>query len=65
VGELLKASERNTGVRMAGKDSIGDAVVVLPKSAPPTLAELGLTLNLSSLAQHLATSANVARPAGG
>ena len=67
VGELLKASERNKGA--IGRPGPGrgkrhpQKVSRLP-GVPPTLAEQGLTARLSSLAQHLATSANVERPAG-
>ena len=53
VGELLQATDRNTGA--AG---IGPPIAVLGRNrnqdAPPTLAELGIDKKLSSLAQKLA-----------
>lgn len=50
--------------QLKGRDASGDTRKASPETPPPTSAEQGLTPNLSSLAQHLATSANVERPAG-
>jgi N6-adenosine-specific RNA methylase IME4 len=55
VGELLKAGERNTGAKgtARGRDVSGNIVLESPEKAPPTLADLGVTPKLSSLAQNL------------
>jgi hypothetical protein len=50
--------------QLKGRDASGDTMKASPEEPPPTLAEQGLTPKLFSLAQHLATSANVERPAG-
>jgi len=54
VGELLQATDRNTGVRVRGGTTGGPIVEPPAKDAPPTLAELGIDKKLSSLAQKLA-----------
>jgi len=51
--------------QLKGRDASGDTMKASPEEPPPTLAEQGLTPKLFSLAQLLATSANVERPTGG
>ena len=54
VGELLEASDRNKGVRVRGGTTGGPIIVPPAPDDPLTLAAMGLTKNLSSLAQKLA-----------
>jgi len=57
LGEIIRAQKEtvglNPGVRMAGKDSLGGAVVEPPKPVP-TLADAGIDKKLSSRAQKMA-----------
>lgn len=58
LGELLIEQKATvglaTGVRMAGRDAIGGAVVEPPKDNRPTLADIGVDKKLSSHAQKVA-----------
>lgn len=51
VGEMLQAQKLAKGVRMAGRDSFGGALVEPPKKDTPTLTEVGISKKLSSKAQ--------------
>lgn len=53
LGELLRDMPKATGVRMAGRDSVGGTVLVPPKNEP-TLAEIGIDKKTSARAQKLA-----------
>jgi hypothetical protein len=55
LGQLLKDSDRNEGIRLAGRDCFGGTKTEPPKNAPPTLADLGIDKKMSSLAQQLAS----------
>jgi N6-adenosine-specific RNA methylase IME4 len=52
LGNMLKETDRNKGVRLAGR-SIGGAIIE-PPTDTPTLLELGLDKKISSLAQQVA-----------
>ena len=54
LGNMLKETPRNTGVRMAGKDVIGSTIIEPPINIP-TLAEMGLDKKTSKLAQDVAS----------
>jgi hypothetical protein len=53
VGELLKASERQAGARGRKSGGTRGTKKEPQVDAPPTLADLGVTKKLSSLAQNL------------
>jgi len=53
MGQILEDTERATGVRLDGKDSLGGTRVVPPTDAP-TLADLGISKKLSVRAKLLA-----------
>ena len=53
LGEMLRATERAKGTRLAGR-KIGCHPALQPKDDSPTLSDLGLTRNESSEAQLLA-----------
>lgn len=53
MGQILENTERATGVRLNGKDSLGGTRVVPPTDAP-TLADLGISKKLSVRSKLLA-----------
>lgn len=54
LGEMLKATPKNTGVVLAGRD-VGGSARELPKDQTPTLADLGVDRKVSMVAQRLAS----------
>ncbi len=60
LGEMIKGSPKNTGVKLNGRDTFGNTKTVSPKNAaPPTLAESGLTRKQSSTAYNDAAEIKV------
>ncbi len=55
LGELLKQLPKATGTRSTGRPRLGGSKREPPISDAPTLAELGVTKKVSSVAQQLAT----------
>lgn len=53
LGEFLSRQEKNKGVRLNGKDSIGGTKKEPPKKDVPTLAQAGITKKESALSQKL------------
>lgn len=60
LGGILKATPRNGGVKLAGRDSFGGTKKVLPKDSPPTLTAIGIDKKTSAVAQKLADLAETA-----
>jgi len=54
MGKMLKTAEKNTGVRLNGKDDLGGSRLEPPKSDVPTLADQGISGKQSMHAQALA-----------
>lgn len=54
LGEMLSATPKAKGVKLAGRDSFGGTKTEPPKDDAATLADLGLTKKESAVAQKLA-----------
>lgn len=55
LGEMLQATPKSSGVKLAGRDSFGGTKTEPPNTDAPTLADLGLTKKESAVAQKLAS----------